>query len=346
MIARNQIHADLVLADSVAQALDVIDERLPDLVLTSPLLPSKDGAALSEKLRVLDAQGRHVQTFMIPALATPGQRPRPQQAKNAPAGRSRARNLSPPPSTGCDPVVFGLQVLALLDRAGADRAARSAAAATQVTRVSKTGAAASVPAARPTTPIEPEPPESAGEMAFEEIDVELEAAEAPIAESIQEESADSDWSSLLSAMRQDIEAALRMEQSAGATVDDSAMARVDEELLTLDLSAPSDVAEGTPDERKDMSTITAVREPSAEPSEHDRDAAPPAVQAESDARPAQTESEAAAAGKPAPPKKRKRRKLPRQDEWGFFDPQQCGLSVLIAKVNEITGNNSGTPPKK
>jgi hypothetical protein len=27
---------------------------------------------------------------------------------------------------------------------------------------------------------------------------------------------------------------------------------------------------------------------------------------------------------------------PVQDEWGFFDPEQCGFSTLLAKLDEIT----------
>jgi hypothetical protein len=27
---------------------------------------------------------------------------------------------------------------------------------------------------------------------------------------------------------------------------------------------------------------------------------------------------------------------PLVDEWGFFDPEQCGFSALLAKLDEIT----------
>jgi hypothetical protein len=27
---------------------------------------------------------------------------------------------------------------------------------------------------------------------------------------------------------------------------------------------------------------------------------------------------------------------PVQDEWGFFDPQQCGFAALLAKLDEVT----------
>jgi hypothetical protein len=32
---------------------------------------------------------------------------------------------------------------------------------------------------------------------------------------------------------------------------------------------------------------------------------------------------------------------PVQDEWGFFDPEQCGFSTLLAKLDEITDDLSG-----
>jgi hypothetical protein len=39
---------------------------------------------------------------------------------------------------------------------------------------------------------------------------------------------------------------------------------------------------------------------------------------------------------------------PIQDEWGFFDPAQCGFSALLAKLDEITRVASplseSTPP--
>jgi hypothetical protein len=35
--------------------------------------------------------------------------------------------------------------------------------------------------------------------------------------------------------------------------------------------------------------------------------------------------------------KRPRKAQPVQDEWGFFDPNQCGFPALIAKLDEIAG---------
>jgi hypothetical protein len=38
--------------------------------------------------------------------------------------------------------------------------------------------------------------------------------------------------------------------------------------------------------------------------------------------------------------KRARRAQPAQDEWGFFDPSQCGFPALIAKLDEIASRES------
>jgi CheY-like chemotaxis protein len=40
----------------------------------------------------------------------------------------------------------------------------------------------------------------------------------------------------------------------------------------------------------------------------------------------------------APARKRKRKIPPKQDEWGFFDPDQCGFAALLAKLEEIEGD--------
>ena len=35
-------------------------------------------------------------------------------------------------------------------------------------------------------------------------------------------------------------------------------------------------------------------------------------------------------------RKRPQKATPVQDEWGFFDPEQCGFAALLAKLDEIT----------
>ena len=45
----------------------------------------------------------------------------------------------------------------------------------------------------------------------------------------------------------------------------------------------------------------------------------------------------------APVPRRSRKSKPVQDEWGFFDPEQCGFAALLAKLDEIT---EGTEDKE
>lgn len=45
-----------------------------------------------------------------------------------------------------------------------------------------------------------------------------------------------------------------------------------------------------------------------------------------------------AAGTPKPARKAAK---PIQDQWGLFDPEQCGFAALLSKLDEITE----TPPK-
>src|SRR2546425_9886710 len=71
-IARGQLGAELVVAESSERAFETLAGRLPDLILTSLLLSPKDETALADRLRDLDAAGSHVQTLTIPVLAAPG----------------------------------------------------------------------------------------------------------------------------------------------------------------------------------------------------------------------------------------------------------------------------------
>ena len=52
--------------------------------------------------------------------------------------------------------------------------------------------------------------------------------------------------------------------------------------------------------------------------------------------PVQQAAGAAEVPVPAPVARRARKAKPIQDEWGFFDPEQCGFAALLAKLDEIT----------
>jgi hypothetical protein len=51
--------------------------------------------------------------------------------------------------------------------------------------------------------------------------------------------------------------------------------------------------------------------------------------------------------KRAKPVVAKKTPRPAQDEWGLFDPEQCGFASLLAKLSEITeGNDPPAPPSR
>jgi len=45
-------------------------------------------------------------------------------------------------------------------------------------------------------------------------------------------------------------------------------------------------------------------------------------------------------------KKKKAKASPAQDEWGFFDPDQCGFAALIEKLEEITDKDDTPTPRR
>src|SRR5260370_35039154 len=74
-IARNRVCAELMLAETTEGALDVIGDRVPDLVLVPALLSPQDDAALAAALRGI-AAAAHVRTLPIPVLSAAPNRAR------------------------------------------------------------------------------------------------------------------------------------------------------------------------------------------------------------------------------------------------------------------------------
>ena len=125
-LARERLHVELVVVDSAERALKALSERVPDLILTSLLLSGKDEAALDERLRQLDAAGSHVQTLMIPMLASTGRR---TTKKDGLLNRlRRAKDDEPASEGGCDPAVFAAQIAEYLEKAADEHADRAALA--------------------------------------------------------------------------------------------------------------------------------------------------------------------------------------------------------------------------
>lgn len=121
-IARHRIGAELMLAGTTEQALDVIGDRVPDLVLVPALLSPQDDAALAAALRVI-AAAAHVRTLTIPVLATG---PKKRARSEGMLAKWRRGKDNPEVPDGCDPAIFAEQISDYLREAAAERAALAA----------------------------------------------------------------------------------------------------------------------------------------------------------------------------------------------------------------------------
>jgi hypothetical protein len=116
-LVRQQVRAELVLADTTEGALDAIGNRVPDLVLVPALLSPQDDAALAAALRVI-AAAAHVRTLTIPVLANGTKR----EASGGMLAKWRRKSAESPEPDGCEPSVFAEQISAYLLEAAAERA--------------------------------------------------------------------------------------------------------------------------------------------------------------------------------------------------------------------------------
>src|ERR1043165_2391795 len=110
-IARHHLHAELVMADSGDRAVAALAHRVPDIVLTAPLLPHHDEAVLCDYLRAFGDAAAHVQTLTIPILSAPAASQRGIRGRFK---RDRTEHNLP---DGCDPAIFAEQVVQYLHNA-------------------------------------------------------------------------------------------------------------------------------------------------------------------------------------------------------------------------------------
>src|SRR4030095_15212183 len=110
-LVRSRLEVDLVQATSAGEGLHALRDRVPDLILTSPLLSPFDDGVLDEYLRDLGAAATHVQTVRIPVLT-------PAPNKKGLADRlfvlGRTKPTSPAAPDGCDPTVFADEIAVYL----------------------------------------------------------------------------------------------------------------------------------------------------------------------------------------------------------------------------------------
>lgn len=308
-MARAHLRAELLVAPTAAQAVDALDGRVPDVLLTAPLLPSHEEAAMADYLRQLGAAAAHVQTLTIPLLAGgSGERDRPVLSAFR---RERTSRTEP---EGCDPAVFAEQITEYLREAKERREAPAPIVPRIVEPVTEPAAVENTQPARLTN----------------------EKLQRLLAASFEETPDDfSDF-------------ALEIATPASKPP-----------LVFTERDEPSRVfvaGDGAPDIKLSRS-ISDDREdvPTYEPDRKVADDVPAALADDGYHAPitgvrlvavnggAGSRSKAInvpLAATPAP--RRARRAHSAQEEWGFFDPSQCGFPALIAKLDEIASRESDT----
>jgi hypothetical protein len=304
-MARAHLRAELLVAPTAAQAVEALEGRVPDVLLTAPLLPSHEEAAMAEHLRQLGPAAGHVQTLTIPLLAGGADRDRPVLSAFR---RDRGRKGNRTEPEGCDPAVFAEQITEYLREAQERRdapppAPRPAPAPagdiSQGSRLATTKSGKSERLARLLAAAVEETPDDFKEFLL---------PSAPTVPFVP--AADEPVSSLF---RTDTP------ETADVVPD-----------IKLSRSSHSFTSDGIPTFERDTALVLDDANLVTFTVDHDErkaaDFQPPVKVVASVAAPRM--------------RKRGRRAQPAQDEWGFFDPSQCGFPALIAKLDEIASRES------
>jgi hypothetical protein len=315
-MARAHLRAELLVAPTAAQAVEVLNGRVPDVLLTAPLLASQEEAAMAEHLRQQGPAAAHVQTLTIPLLAGGGDRERPVLS----AFRRDRKKTSRTEPEGCDPAVFAEQITEYLREAQERRDApapppRQAAAPAETTSVPRLATAKNGTIARLlAAAVEEDPQDDFAEFL-------LPPAPTIPFQDLADESVSKDVQASISDTS-DFAPDIKLSRSSNSfTSDVPTYERDTHRIFTVD--ERSALRDDVSTDSFGMKLVT----PAA-----DRDEAAPVNIA-----PAMT----APAGIVVP-KMRKRARRTRRvgNEWGFFDPSQSGFPALIAKLDEIASRES------
>jgi len=114
-LIQGRLAVDLVQAAEVGEGLLALDDRVPDLILTSPLMSPFDDGVLDEYLRGLGPAGAHVQTVRIPVLS---EAPKKKPRLGFSLRRSKPETVTP---GGCEPKVFADEIAHYLERAAEEK---------------------------------------------------------------------------------------------------------------------------------------------------------------------------------------------------------------------------------
>ena len=331
-VLRARPRTELVIAESAVQALQMLGDRVPDVLLTSPLLSRQDEAALAAWLRHLGPAAAHVQELTIPILATSAPPP-PKKRRGVMATLRRERRQATTPD-GCDPDVFAEQVSGYMDRASAGRApmAPTNEAAIELLLLPDFPSEPTVSVTEVERVLQPDsedllPLVCAVEFVPEPL---VELLMLPVGWLPEPACVAEPQSVMLAQDTEDLLPLVCAYQPRVQPVESLALAEVVVEEVELWVPIViedeyEDPPRLVPDDVWVLGPVTGIDDllEVCVPESAVVVAPPP---------PPQPKAAAPAAKKRVAKSKTK----PVQDEWGFFDPDQCGFAALLAKLDEIT----------
>lgn len=359
-LARTHLEAEMTVVSTIDEALAALERRTPDLVLTPLLLSAKDDALLTARLRELCVDGTQVQTLVTPVLAASDAVPEPARTGGL-LTRLRTRRASGAGTDGCAPSVFAAQIgeylarsanerhdrealgrddywaeaLAAAEVVAPDRRSHDAPVAETVEAFVASGFSRTVeaPVAAGLSRIdgsperEPgEPPQSVASEAHVEtewqVTVEADRADEPVI--------DAEWLDLA----QDLEA-LRTPSTEPAASATPLIVEAEPEPDVFELPPADELwAQLTPGYARLMAPLEGPSMAKPRPRAPRVPRPPKAVRAK---------RAEAGAGVPRRPRPRTAPDRPMQDEWGLYDPEQCGFAALLTRLEELADDDRGDP---
>lgn len=331
-MVRGKLHAELVIGDTAEGALARLGDRVPDLILTSPLLSPKDEQALGDRLRRLNGVAAHVQTLTLPVFAQPTRAAAKERGGMLSVLLGDRTQASAP--DGCDPAVFAEQCKEYLRRSEEEREARrhdepneAMPAATGPDENVDDGRMAGVDIdlsgllddeerSMRAAPAEEEPPvydlsTDPGGLDAAIVNVSAPVDETPVLPESPEGDFD-DWQNVIDALKRE-----------SAQVRVPRERKPDPQKVQAAPAVPEPAVLADPDPDPELITVAAT-EPAPMPVDPVAELVTVAA-----VDPAPSTKIATA----EPPKRRLRAA---QDEWGMFDPAQAGMEALYQRLEKIT----------
>lgn len=345
------IDAELVVVPSIERALRELETRVPDLLLTPLLLSTRDDAALTARVRELDDRGLPLPILVIPVLSV--EEPvadQPERTGGLLTRIRRAKPAPPPRPKGCRPEVFAEQIREYLSRAAAERRDRE-----EVMR----GTSWSTPEVTATAPLLAEllplqQPATASTL------VEFEDALQSLALETRSEDRDEIVSPIVSEMAAMEPAATElapMEPAAELAAMEPPPTEEAGPQPTLEpvIAATSEGYLAADREEEERVLTNAQESSNQHASDDDEIWMPlpvPAAQLMAPIegpslnrrtprratrlRTSKPDTRAAEPKKAARVRRARPAAKPMQDEWGLYDPEQCGFAALLERLEELT----------